>query len=67
MSLFFPAVQERLQEIKKLSPREYELIEDFPVKEIDMSRYRETRQEEIRQEARKKWIRRELRRRHHDI
>jgi len=43
---------------------EYELVEKFPVKEIEVSigRY-----DNVRKKARKKWIAREVKRRHHKL
>lgn len=43
---------------------EYELIEDFPVKEIEMST---EKHDNIRENARRRWIRREIKRRNRKL
>lgn len=57
---------EQIHETKKLPSRkvEYELIEDFPVKEIEMST---EKHDNIRENARRRWIRREIKRRNRKL
>ncbi|XP_011348024.1 uncharacterized protein LOC105285481 isoform X3 [Ooceraea biroi] len=57
-------LSEQIQKIKRLPSRkfEYEAIEDFPVKEMSTEKH-----DKIREEARRRWIRREIKRRHRKL
>lgn len=54
------SLKEQIQKIERLSFRKSESVEEFPMKELEIST---KRYDKIRQVARKKWILREIKRR----